>query len=268
MNQFKRWVENSNGSSEQRKSSRPSLNLRTVNPYDWDESFSIVALNLLSRYEYFGMKPEDAILETLATARERFSFLEALNVRKHQHHLSPSTVNLVQILDQNFGRDLARMVEKDSPASSAGPSMENDGSVANSMATINPSNQQQNAMFAQHSCVKAQRKRAEERRSRSKGNTCTSTRGKMGKRAFFFPDTTGIFGVTNSKVTTCNIDWKLAEAIEQVSSLRLDGMSISPTATESTVSGASSSMSYEPPTVMAAQMLALQHPHGDVPTSY
>lgn len=269
MNQIKRWVEHKEGF----RSSRPTLNLQTVNSYDCDESFSIVALNLLSRYEYFGMKPEDAILETLVTPRERLGFLEALNVRKMytyqtQHHLSPSTLNLVQTLDSNFGEDLTRMVERESPTMASSASAENTGRLAN--VADNTAHMAGDTMFRQHPCVKTQRKNVEERHSKARGSR--STRGNLGKRAFFFPDTTGFFGVTtSSKVTARNIDWKLTEAIEQVSSLRLDGMAMSPTATASTVSGTSTSstaLSYVPPTVSGTMAQELHQQHSDTEMAY
>ena len=269
MNQIKRWVEHKEGF----RSSRPTLNLQTVNSYDCDESFSIVALNLLSRYEYFGMKPEDAILETLVTPRERLGFLEALNVRKMytyqtQHHLSPSTLNLVQTLDSNFGEDLTRMVERESPTMASSASAENTGRLAN--VANNTAHMAGDTMFRQHPCVKTQRKNVEERHSKARGSR--STRGNLGKRAFFFPDTTGFFGVTtSSKVTARNIDWKLTEAIEQVSSLRLDGMAMSPTATASTVSGTSTSstaLSYVPPTVSGTMAQELHQQHSDTEMAY
>eukprot|EP00523_Entomoneis_sp_CCMP467_P001149 CAMPEP_0168748920 /NCGR_PEP_ID=MMETSP0724-20121128/16431_1 /TAXON_ID=265536 /ORGANISM="Amphiprora sp., Strain CCMP467" /LENGTH=275 /DNA_ID=CAMNT_0008796777 /DNA_START=48 /DNA_END=875 /DNA_ORIENTATION=- len=256
MNQLKRWVSEHNGDGA-RASSRPNLNLRTSNSYDCDERFSIVALNMLSRLEYFGMKPEDAIRETLVTSRDRSAFYEALSLRKmfgHQpeHHLSPSTLNLVQTLDCSFGRDLARMVERENPTPCG--STENDCNQANAMNTATTPHrgqwhqqQQQNPMFQPHPCVKQQMKNVRGSHSRCKGSS--SSKGRA-PRAFFFPDN-GFFGVTSSKVTTRNIDWKLAEAIEQVSSLRLDGMATSPTATESMFGSSASCDIYEPPHLAA-----------------
>lgn len=247
MNQLKRWVENKSAGAG---SSRPNLNLRTSNSYDCEERFSIVALNMLSRYEYFGMKPEDAIRETLVTPKDRSCFLEALNVRKmyshqHEHHLSPSTVNLVKTVECNFGKDLTRMVEKES---SPCGNMGNTSHIAMGAAGYESNNtpitrEQQNAVFQAQPCLMIQRKCSQTHQGR--GKRISTSKGQV-PRAFFFPDTTSLFSVTSSKVTARNIDWKLAEAIEQVSSLRLDGMPMSPTTTCSTVS---SGMSYEPPVV-------------------
>ena len=243
-------------SSSSSSSSRPSV-IRTNCSFDGnDETFSIVALNLLSRFTYFGSTPADAICDTLETPRERSCFLEALSVRKmysnqRHHHLSPSTVSLIQTVDDNFGKDLLRIVEME-----GGPSVMTYTCFGNTNTTNSATADQPTATTTttmqnhrqQGSCQRypAPWRGAEDRRS-SKNNSKKGT-ASSGKRVrtFFFPDATaGLFGVTKTKTTTRNIDWKLADAIEQVSSLRLDGMNTSPTATESTIS--SSSLTYEPP---------------------
>ena len=254
MNQFKRWVENNNnnnGSEAEGRyatsSSRPSL-IRTKCSFDGnDETFSIVALNMLSRYTYFGLTPADAIRDTLVTPRERSCFLEALSVRKmysnqQHHHLSPSTVSLIQTVDDNFGRDLVRMVEME-----GGPSVMTYTSYGANSNGYDPSTTNSHCPQKQGM---SQRHHGERRSCRNKKSGSSGSSGKR-VRAFFFPDSGGRFGSAKGKSTTVrNIDWKLAEAIEQVSSLRLDGMSTSPTATEaSTIS--SSSLAYEPPAVFA-----------------
>lgn len=257
-----RWVENSTGSgaeSEGRNGSvRPSL-IRTKCSFDGnDETFSLVALKMLSRYTYFGLSPADAICDTLVTPRERSCFLEALSVRKmysnqHHHHLSPSTVSLIKTVDDSFGRDLVRIVEME-----GGPSVMTYTCYATDNSTdlsTSNSHSSQRRGIGQRQLSRRFSEDGRSCRTRHGGSSSSSGKGTT-MRAFFFPDSATRFAPpTKGKTTTVrNIDWKLAQAIEQVSSLTLDGMNTSPTATEASTSS-SSSLAYEPPPVASPQPL-------------
>ncbi|KAL7575950.1 hypothetical protein ACA910_000745 [Epithemia clementina (nom. ined.)] len=270
MNQFMRWVENSNGAENESRlgsssssSSRPSL-IRTKCSFDGnDETFSLVALNMLSRYTYFGLSPADAICDTLVTPRERSCFLEALSVRKmysnqQHHHLSPSTVSLIQTVDDNFGKDLVRIVEMEGGPSVMTFTTYGTGIGADLSTATSQQQQQRQGMCHRQP---TSRRCSEDRRSSCRSKKGGTSSGKR-VRAFFFPEhhhsaAGGMFGATTKgggkgTTTVRNIDWKLAEAIEQVNNLTLDGMHASPTATEaSTIS--SSSLAYEPPTAPTAR---------------
>lgn len=248
MNHIQRWAENTLSgydtkvTSSSFSSSRPSL-IRTTNSFDGnDETFSFVALNLLSRCEYFGLTPSDAIHATLVTPRERLSFLEALSVRKMQahqahHHLSPSTVSLIETVDTRFGKDLVRIVETEDSMAHMKPACEL------SAHTLDSSIETKNGTAAMH----GQQPQVGTFHIHPPQRRCADQRRENRTRAFFFPDSSAIWGSrTRGKMTTRNIDWKLAEAIEQVTSLRLDGIDMSP---PTTTKASTSSLGYEPPCV-------------------
>lgn len=88
--------------------------VRTSSTYDDEEAFSRVALNLLSRYQALGISASETIKTVLVKPGDKASFLEGLSVRKSQmSHLSPSTATLVESVDQNFYKELIRMVEEE-----------------------------------------------------------------------------------------------------------------------------------------------------------
>lgn len=209
------WVESARSSSFD--SSGPQFQcgiarpppLRTSSTYDDDDAFNNVALNLLSRHETLGLSSTEAILATLINAKQRASFYDGFCARlDRSSHLSPNTASLVESLERSFGKELKGMVMEECkgqpyyttkpvcPRHTVVPCGDNSG---NSSATTSTTTTCHNA---------AAKKKSNPRR--------------------FFPDvdktaapSMGLFG---SKRRVQNIDWKLAEAIQQVEHLRLDGL--------------------------------------------
>lgn len=162
----------------------PPSDIQTDNTYDDDESFTMVSLNLLSKHEYLSLTPRDAINSTLVFPLERSMFLEALYIRKSRvSHLSPSAASLIQNVEHIFGVELKKIVDRES-------------------CITNPHQQGGSVKFylSSKNCPPSTPCREKNRRS-----FC------FGESAFF----------GGCKVK--KLDWKLTEAIEQVSSLRLDG---------------------------------------------
>lgn len=165
--------------------------LRTSSTYDDDDAFNNVALNLLSRYETLGLKATETIMATLIGVKQRASFYDGLCVRLDRcSHLSPNTASLVTSLERILGKELKEMVVAESK-----------GQPCYTTKPVSP-----------HPTPGGL-------------TTCRNSKKKSMSRRFF-PDvsdkTAAFFG---SKRRVQNIDWKLAEAIQQVEQLRLDGMS-------------------------------------------
>jgi hypothetical protein len=166
--------------------------LRTSSTYDDDDAFKNVAMNLLSRHEKLGLSANEAILATLIDSTQRSSFYQGLCFRLDRScHLSPCTASLVLHLNETLGKKLKEMV------------------VAECKGDLFCSNKLTTPQGI---------------------SNCKSMKQKVQRR--FFPDSdkgsitspvrsgSGIFG---SKRRIQNIDWKLAEAIQQVNHLSLDG---------------------------------------------
>jgi hypothetical protein len=164
--------------------------LRTVGTYDDDDFFNNVALNMLSRYEALNLSVSEAICSTLVSPKHRASFYEGLCSRlsRASHmHMSPSQRSLIQNTKKVFGRELRRIVESECT--------DNFGTYLKQSPEFN-NNLPPTTM----------------RHSEKK---------KKGRR--FFPDSDSKAGGFFRSRKVQNIDWKLAEAIQQVQSLRLDG---------------------------------------------
>jgi hypothetical protein len=224
MDNLKVWIESGSASMSEdgkmptfrneSKVSRPPP-LLTSSTYDDEEAFVSVSLNLLSRYEALGLSAKETIKSTLIYPRERDSFFEALCARKSRStHISTSTASLVDSVDRAFGRELMKMTQE-----------ENGGC-----------NLQQPCVMRKFSDdILPTTPRATNVRSPTFSNSESrrqDTSSAKKNRRRFFPES-GFFG--SRKVQ--NIDWKLAEAIEQVQCLRLDGSARTPR----------NSMGYEPP---------------------
>lgn len=191
--------------------------LRTVGTYDDDEFFNNVALNMLSRYGALNLSVEEAICSTLISPRNRASFYESLCARSTRScHLSPSQRSLIQDTRRVFGKALKRIVEAESP----------------SHHTHNYQQQQhqqhcdiflKNGMDisdTHHPPVTPRH------HNYSGGGWCpkstTSEKKKKGRKFFPDSDSSKSGGFFRSRKVQ-NIDWRLAEAIQQVQTLRLDG---------------------------------------------
>jgi hypothetical protein len=167
--------------------------LRTSSTYDDDDAFNNVAVNLLSRHDTLGLTAQEAIMATLIDHNQRTSFYEGLCVRLDRSvHLSPNTASLVQHIHEKLGKALKEMISYDNKGAPCG--------YTNKPAT-----------------------------PRSSISYCRNVKQMVHRR--FFPDggekqhyqTTpqgNIFGGNKRRVQ--NIDWKMAEAIQQVQRLQLD----------------------------------------------
>lgn len=186
-----------------------------------DDAFQQVALSLLSRHNALGITPLEAIKLTLSQPSERANFWEGLQARCgkcRNNHLSPSAISLLENLDRTFSQDLRKIVESErysintqrhddiengppcSPrhmnlpvSSSAGSSNGSSSSGSSTSQGINPS-------------LSIQPPAPKKRKNRR-----------------FFPDCDAVFNMRSRGARVQNIDWKLAEAISHVQSLRLDG---------------------------------------------
>lgn len=191
--------------------------LRTSCTYDDDEAFNNVAINLLSRHDTLGLTAQEAILATLFDPSQRASFYEGLCVRLDRCiHLSPNTTSLVQCLYEKLGNELKEMV-----------SSESKGGVPYYTKKMGTPRGANNNSFGRNMKQLVQRR--------------------------FFPDTTGSHAekhqspsssgaIFHNKRRVQNIDWKMAEAIQQVNHLRLDG-----TSPPSTQQYNHKATNYEPP---------------------
>jgi hypothetical protein len=170
--------------------------LRTSSTYDDDEAFNNVALNLLSRHDTLGLTAQEAILATLFDHSQRASFYEALCIRLDRFtHLSPNTTSLVQCVQEKFGKDLKQMVLSESK-----------GAPYN--YTSKPVAPRGNIGYCRNMKQLVQRRFFPEGGDKQQSTASSNTT---------------IFGSSKRRVQ--NIDWKMAEAIQQVNQLRLDGMS-------------------------------------------
>ena len=168
--------------------------LRTVGTYDDDAFFSNVALNMISRYDALSISLSEAICSVLVSPRSRASFLDGLYCRlSRPAQVSPTTHSLAQKTNEIFGQELRRLVEHGS--------------------SENPPH-----YYPKHS--ECNRGFPPKTPRHVVGPTSSgSSSQKKKKRRSFFPDCDSVL-FRSRKVK--NIDWKLAEAIEQVQSLRLD----------------------------------------------
>lgn len=170
--------------------------LRTSNTYDDDEAFSNVALNLLSRHDTLGLTAQEAILATLFDHSQRVSFYEGLCIRLDRFtHLSPNTTSLVQCVHEKLGNDLKQMILSESKG-------------APCCYTNKPVAPRGNIGYCRNV------KQLVQRRFFPEGGD---------KQQISSGNNTILFGGSKRRVQ--NIDWKMAEAIQQVNQLRLDGMS-------------------------------------------
>lgn len=167
--------------------------LRTSTTYDDDDAFNNVALNLLSRNEILGLTPTEAILATLISSEQRASFFDGLAFRQDRSsHLSPNTASLVDSIERVFGKELKEIVMTECK-----------GQPCYNIKPVAP------------------RHTGPVTRSNSAPKMKSTPRR-------FFPDVdktaAPMMGFFASKRRIQNIDWKLAEAIQQVDHLRLDGL--------------------------------------------
>jgi Zn-dependent oligopeptidase len=189
----------------QRYLSRPPP-LRTSSTYDDDEAFNNVALNLLSRYESLGLTAQEAIIATLIDNNQRASFYEGLCYRlDRSSHLSPNTSSLVKCIYQTLGKELKDLVTSDSKS----------GAYFGNK----PVTPRSNVGYCRNVKQLVQRRFFPENNAMDKQSqqmVSPSLNGSVGAGVTLFG---------NNKRRVQNIDWKMAEAIQQVNHLRLDGTS-------------------------------------------
>jgi hypothetical protein len=201
----------------QRYLSRPPP-LRTSSTYDDDDAFNNVALNLLSRHNTLGLSAQEAILATLIDSNQRASFYEGLCVRLDRTtHLSPNTSSLVQCIYETLGKELKDMVTSETKGAPYYPNK--------------PVTPRSNMGYCRNV------KQLVQRRFFPEG---VGTE-KQQQQQMMSPSIGGGVALFGSKRRVQNIDWKMAEAIQQVNHLRLDG-------TSPTVQHMKSVSVYEPPT--------------------
>lgn len=229
MDRLRQWLESRNANPDDGPyiSIRPPP-LRTSNTYDDDEAFNNASLHLLSRYKALGLTSSEAIVSILVTTKQRASYYDGLCVRLDRlSHLPSPTAKLVRSVDQTFGNELRCIVEHESNGKGMNPYHKPIAPrhVISSSSDV-------------HSCS-----------NHSHCSSSTNSQKKKKKKSRrFFPECNGSFDSNKStnvffrKNRIQNIDWKLAQAIERVETLRLDGDDVP------TVTGSSSSMgSYAPP---------------------
>jgi hypothetical protein len=249
--------------------------LRTSGTYDDDESFTNIALNMISRIEALGLTVEETIKATLISPRDRSSFLRALNARKtlcssikyetlpasQISFISPSKISLIEAVDYKFGRHLNDIVARESRQQCQQPcvkrQMGNVDMLIDRMLSLSSSQSSMtfdgNESTASASTVATAVTTNCQTTYSQKGSqaivshrTPTKTTKKKESRRFF-PDSSEPSNVLGSffarKRRVRNIDWKLAEAIQQVESLRLDGIAIN--------SNVHSISNYEPPCLIS-----------------
>lgn len=175
----------------------PPPQLKLVNDnYINEDAFLNVSLNLLARYQALNLTSAEAIEATLITPEERISFYKALCFRMAQESQvgSYSTSSTIQSIHQEFGEDLQRMC-KQHLSSLEPPCLEG------FQAPMAPRNIHGSVGF--HRFLNPRKLMQTKRRS-------------------FFPesDSRNSRQTMNAKVR--NIDWQLASAVQEVSSLRLD----------------------------------------------
>lgn len=228
MDRLRQWLESRNTNSDDGPyiSIRPPP-LRTSNTYDDDEAFNTASLHLLSRYEALSLSSSEAIISILVTTKQRASYYDGLCVRLDRlSHLPLSVAKLVRSVDKAFGNELRCIVGQES-----------NGKGMNPYHKPNAPRHVVSDHYNASSC------------NDSHCSSTNSQRKKMKKSRRFFPECNGSFDSNKSsnaffrKNKVQNIDWKLAQAIERVETLRLDGDDDEPT-----ISGSNSSMgSYMPP---------------------
>lgn len=206
--------------------------LRTIGTYDDDEFFNNVALNMISRYEALNLTVQEAIYSTLICPRSRASFYEGLCSRiSRTSSMSPSVRSLVQSMKSIFDKELKKIVDSESPGGfyskqQAFPDFDCPPITPRSILRVSSSG---SAASVGNNTAKA-------------AQVATKKKKQSSKR-MFFPDSSGDSkgrGFFRTRKVQ-NIDWKMAEAITQVQSLRLDGDERTPT--NRPVSG----LGYQPP---------------------
>jgi len=167
--------------------------LRTSSTYDDDDAFNVVALNLLSRHDTLGLSATEAILATLIDANQRASFNHGLcNRLDRSAHLSPSTASLVHHLNKALGKELKELIVAECKID---PCYTNKPTTPRGVGYCRSMKQKMHRCFFP---------------DRDKGVITSPIRS----------NNSVLFG---SKRRVQNIDWKMAEAIQQVNHLCLDG---------------------------------------------
>jgi hypothetical protein len=237
MDRLRQWLESRNTNFDDGPyiSIRPPP-LRTSNTYDDDETFNNASLHLLSRYKALGLSSREAIVSLLVTPKQRVSYYDGLCVRLDRlAHLPSTTAKLVHSIDQTFGNELRYIVEQESNGKGMNPYHK----------PIAPRHVSSDHHHHHHHHTSSS--------NNSHGSSTNSQKNKMKKSRRFFPECNGSFDSNKSSTNNVsffrknnrvqNIDWRLAQAIERVETLRLDGDD------EPTVLGSCSSTvgSYQPP---------------------
>ena len=172
--------------------------LRTSGTFDDDEYFNSVALNMLARYQALNLSSSETIRSSLPSAKIRASFFEGMCSRlARASGMPPSIQTLLLSTKEAFGDELNVMVESENhfQVHTSFPS----GNGVDSLPPITP------------------RHTAKSFASRVFGQSSTKKNNRS-----FFPDGDSKPGLFRTRKVQ-NIDWKMAEAIQQVQTLRLDG---------------------------------------------
>jgi hypothetical protein len=218
MDRLRIWIESRHSGSED----GPYINvyrpppLRTSNTYDDDDTFSNVSLNLLSRYESLGLSATEAIVSTLISPKQRASFYDGLFVRLDRlSHLAPTMASIVHSINKVFGDQLRLLVEQESHDKCSNP-------------------------YQKPIAPRQQQKKISRRFFPETGDSNCPKPTTAGGGTFF-----------RNKKRIQNIDWTLAQAIQRVESLRLDGdeggPSGSSSSSSSTVVTGGAAGTYQPP---------------------
>jgi len=194
--------------------------------YD-DDTFTKVSLNLLARYEAFDLTASEAIKATLIRTEEQVAFYQALCHRMAQNHVP--MLPMVQKIHEEFADELKR-------------------ASSNQQLTVT-------TLHAPHLDV-ATAPIAAPRNIRNPAclNRFLNPRSFMQKqRSNFFPEKDPNSSLSRMKTTKVrNIDWQLANAVQQVVSLSLDGTANNATSTVETEMK-DFITSYEPPAMFLKQ---------------
>ena len=199
----------------------PALNPEQNTKYHNDDAFTNVSLNLLARYEQLNLTATESIQATLASHEERSAFYEALCFQKSQISQmgAYSASSMLQKIDEAFGAELKSMCMPHHQA--AGPTTHEH--VPAPMTPRNDRNPATANSF--HHFLNPRGVRQQQAQPRC-----------------FFPDSGPRSSRYLMQKKVQNIDWQLAQAVQQVVSLSLDG----PAAKTETPSFAR----YEPPSPM------------------
>jgi hypothetical protein len=212
MDRFKLWIESQSSSHEDDPATVPASfsyvvrppTLRTTSTYDDDEAFSKISLKLLATVELNGLSAKETIMQTLIQPRDRSSFLEGMHIRlSRSSQFSPSTASLVQSMFDQFGDELKRIVEEESGERNCHPFYSPHVSEEKRPPPTTPRHVRSHSSF-----------------QGAESNAQKTAAHPSSRRRFFSDSESGGF-FCSRKVR--NLDWKLAEAIQQVQSLRLDG---------------------------------------------